>query len=121
MPIFTMSGPFRLTDDMLARSLPKHRTAGVFALGRFNRRGALEPVQYVGRADVDLAADIRRYIGTYEGFLFERASSARDAFLMECELFHRFRLIDNHQHPVPPPLSGVRCPICAQGAVADDS
>ena len=51
------------------------------------------------RADYDLTTDV------YE------TSSARQAYLLECRLFHRHDPIDNEIHPRVPAGTNWRCPV----------
>lgn len=69
---------------------------------------------YVGRADFDVEsrarASIRQgpYDRTYEVLPL---SSARQAYLEECRLFHRHAPADNLRHPAVPRRMNWRCPV----------
>ncbi|HEX9465609.1 MAG TPA: hypothetical protein VGB82_23655 [Alphaproteobacteria bacterium] len=112
MTIFTLSGPHPLSGFAIGNVVP-WQTPGVFVLGRLTSRGALRPVQLVGRSDSDLAAALREHARRYEAqaFLFERARSALAAFEMECELFHRLRSPEL-RHPQRTHGTTWRCPVC---------
>jgi hypothetical protein len=108
MPILTMRGPFRLTQDILDKSVP--RSAGVFALGTLSRKGSIV-VTEVGRSDDDVVETLKQRIGRHEAFVYEEAASPRQAFELECELYHQFR--PTSTHPKPDDETWV-CPICAK-------
>lgn len=78
-------------------------SAGNFALGHESQSG-LFVVQYYGRSDTDLNAEIKNWIGKYKRFKFFYAPSPKSAFLKECKNYHAFNKdkIDNKTHPEKP-------------------
>lgn len=81
---------------------------GVYILSRDGKT-----VTYVGRSDTDLRSRINQSEreGVYTHFWFEYTASARDAYLKECEYFHKYRPPDNSKHPSVPVGTNWRCPI----------
>ena len=81
---------------------------GAYILRRSGR------VAYTGRSDknvVGRAVDSSRF-GPYDSEIEVRiATSARQAYLEECRLYHRHRPADNDRHPAVPPGANWRCPV----------
>lgn len=111
MPVFTMSGPFPLTEASIDGNVPA-KAPGVFVLGRLSARGALVGPRLLGRADVDLAGEIRKYLGQYDVFAYECTASALEAFRLECALFHHMDHLDV-PHPERPANTAELCPTCS--------
>ena len=68
---------------------------------------------YVGRGDHDVELRARRSVteGLYDcNYDVYPVSSARQAYLLECRLFHRHDPPDNLRHPAAPPGTNWRCP-----------
>lgn len=115
MPLPVLVGPFPLTPAGInINQLP--RMSGAYCLGSIGSDGKFNAV-YVGHADEDLAARLRQHIGSpnYDVFLYALTSSPHDAFLMECQLYHRFAPRDNTIHPTRPPNESWTCPTCGRG------
>lgn len=77
----------------------------------FERNGRLA---YVGRGDTDVQArESKSYRqGKYDlTSTIYRTSSARQAYLLECRLYHRHDPIDNQIHPRVPDGTNWRCPV----------
>jgi hypothetical protein len=68
--------------------------------------------KYVGRSDTDLNVKLKEYIDSkYKRFRFLIQTSAKNAFLKECENYHDFRKsIDNTIHPARPKGTEWKCP-----------
>ena len=69
---------------------------------------------YVGRGDTDV--DKRhgksRCAASYDNTsLIYDTTSKRQAFLLECRLWHRYRPCDNDRHPAVPAGTFWRCPV----------
>jgi len=82
---------------------------GVYILSRDGRTAA-----YVGRSDTDVGSRIKQSAREgygYSYFWFEYASSPRDAYLKECEYYHKYNPLDNTNHPAVPFGTNWRCPI----------
>jgi hypothetical protein len=104
-------GPFSLTTAGIEIAVRKV-SAGAYALG--STEADTFTIAYVGRADTDLRAMLKQWIGEYEQFKFRYFGSAEAAFEKECSLFHEFGgpTLDNKVHPA---RAGARwkCPRCA--------
>jgi hypothetical protein len=110
--IVTLKGPHTLSFDALQRVLPKARS-GIFALGYIDGEGRFR-VQSVGRDDYDVRARLSELIGSSTMFKYAVMTSARDAFLQECALFHELRPPSTIIHPVRPRGTDWQCPHCLQ-------
>jgi hypothetical protein len=96
-------------DELVTQTKP-----GVYALDK-TTSGAFK-VSYVGRSDTDLNDRLKKWVGKYSYFEFQYATSPKDAFEKECELWHDFGgsegRLDNEQHPERPNGSDWKCPKC---------
>ena len=101
--VFMLAGPYSIrTTGAQLEAIP-----GVYVLSRDGKTAA-----YVGRSDADLRSRmLQSAAGAYRHFWFEYASSPRDAYLKECEYYHRYGPPDNINHPAVPPGANWRCPI----------
>lgn len=81
---------------------------GVYILSRDGRTAA-----YVGRSDTNVGSRIKQSsaAGYYTHFWFEYATSSRDAYLKECEYYHKYNPPDNMNHPAVPFGTNWRCPV----------
>lgn len=110
-----MQGPHSLTtsniDGVITRTLP-----GVYAL-YIAYNGA---EYYVGRSDSDVGKRLKNHVGErsptarskYEYFKFDYATSPKDAFESECNLWHYHQPPDNQNHPQRPAGTNWKCPRC---------
>lgn len=87
----------------------KNKQAGVYVLD--NSTDSPFKFQYVGRSDDDLPGRLRKWIGKYRYFKFDYSSSAKDAFEMECRLYHENKPPDNTIHPDRPDGTNYKCPV----------
>jgi hypothetical protein len=110
-----LEGPFRLNVDGIDLAI-RRRSAGTFALGGLDRQGRF-CLSRVGRADHDLSQELRNFIGSESLFKFAYARDGIEAFLKECELFHRFRPQANFWHPTRPEGTRILCPYCLNSRV----
>lgn len=101
-----LTGPFSINgvDLYVTRTSP-----GVYILSKDGKTAA-----YVGRSDTDVGFRIKQssregYGYTY--FWFEYATSPRDAYLKECEYYHKYNPPDNDSHPAVPFGTNWRCPV----------
>ena len=104
-----LKGPFPLaisTIDSEVRSV----SPGIYALGRTQDDRFW--IMYVGRADADLRARLHAQVGSYSEFKFAYCPSAKEAFEIECNLFHAFEPSGNKSHPAGPDDSKWICPRC---------
>src|ERR1041385_714636 len=110
-----IEGPYSLTEAKIAEAVTK-TSAGNFALGYVQQNGFC--VLYVGRADDDVAKELRSWVNQhprYKAFVFSYAPSTRAAFDKECEDFHDYggmEGLDNPDHPIRPPKAIWLCPRC---------
>lgn len=86
--------------------------AGVYALDKTTTPGF--KISYVGRADDDLNKRLKNWVGEYKYFKFEYATSPKDAYEKECELWHDSGgaegKLDNKIHPDCPNGTNWKCP-----------
>ena len=105
-----LKGPYRLTADGIDGAL-LDREKGAYALGHEDFQGRFM-ITHVGRSDDDLRSTLRGLIGTSASFKFSETLSDRQAFEIQCELFHKFRPPGNHLHPDRPKGTNWVCPRC---------
>jgi len=102
-------------DQMVKKKSPGVDVPGVYVLDKSST--APFHVDYVGRSDDDLNARLKTHVGSvYKYFKFDYATSPKNAFEKECELYHDFGgpqgKLDNKVHPDRPAGSGWKCPKC---------
>jgi hypothetical protein len=102
-----MLGPFSVAqvDAAIIYTSP-----GAYILSRDGRHAF-----YVGRSDVDVGSRIKQS-AQEQGcpfFWFEYTTSPRDAYRLECELWHKYGgpPLGNENHPPVPAGTYWRCPI----------
>lgn len=105
-----LHGPFELSKDHLESTLPKS-ISGVFALGYVDQVGRFR-VERVGRDTSNLQTTLGDLIGCAMQFKYAATSTSREAFELECELYHRLRPPCNVMHPNRPAGSIWTCPVC---------
>jgi hypothetical protein len=106
----TLSGPYPLTTVGVDGAVTS-KSPGVYALGKFEN--ATFYIHYVGRSDDDVGARLKQHVKEwYPQFKFAYATSPKDAFEKECELFHDFGGSNNPNHPSRPAGTTWRCPRC---------
>ena len=114
MASLEMQGSYELTranvDAVVTKTSP-----GNYALGYVNNDDVFV-VQYVGRADGDVASRIKQHVGEkYKRFKFSYATSPKAAFEKECKNYHDFggsQSLDNKIHPDRPAGTYWKCPYC---------
>jgi hypothetical protein len=77
----------------------------------FRRNGR---IVYVGRSDSNVSARESASFGCGDYDLISdiyETSCSREAYLLECRLFHRHDPIDNEIHPQVPVGANWRCPV----------
>lgn len=105
-----MRGPFVLSKSCVNLVVPPNMR-GVYGLS--NSKDTMELVK---RATGNANEEIKSYFNQYKYFWFELAASPREAFMIECELYHSRLVARNNgvKHPAAPADSGWRCPVCGQ-------
>lgn len=81
---------------------------GVFQLARGE-----EKVVYIGRADRCLAETLKGFEG-YTHFQWVKVPWTKEGFEMQCRLYHHYggcKVLDNKEHPSPPPGKFWNCAI----------
>ncbi len=79
---------------------------------------------YVGRSDKDLKETLQHHLPQNEDnpylkktdpdhFCYERASSIREAYEIECKWYHEFSPNCNTMHP-DRPYPFIKCPVCGE-------
>lgn len=99
-------GPYPIADVNIYVT---QTAPGIYVLSRDSRTAS-----YVGRSDTDVASRIKQSASEgygYTHFWFEYATSPRDAYLKECEYYHKYNPPDNDSHPAVPFGTNWRCPI----------
>jgi len=102
----------------VVRRVVEPQRSGVYVLGQDN--GGFM-AGYVGRSDTDLQRRLmtHNHRDEFEYFIFRYAGSPKEAFHLECELWHAHEetasVMLNRIHPDAPSGSGLECPYCAFG------
>jgi hypothetical protein len=103
----------RLFLPEIVRSKVLLKRPGVYLLGNDEAGFA---VKYVGRSDKCLRNRLatHNHLFTYDYFAFMYAKDEREAFFLECQLWHTFQKssLNNFIHPASPVNSGIKCPYC---------
>lgn len=110
-----MRGPYSLTSLQIDANVSSQAGAYVLVNGH-------NVAIYVGRADTDLNVRLRAHLLENEtnlcirrsgivSFYFENANSAAEAYILECDWYHRFRPTCNIAHPAKN-FSTWLCPVC---------
>jgi len=99
-------GPYLVNkiELYITQSLP-----GVYILSKDGKTAV-----YVGRSDTDLPSRIKQSIKEgygYTSFWFEYTNSQKEAYLKECEYYHKYNPKDNINHPAAPVGTNWKCPI----------
>jgi hypothetical protein len=99
-----VQGPFQIQRASEVSDAP-----GAYILSRDGRNA-----HYIGRSDSHLGPrliqSIREGFG-YKFFWIQYATSAQQAFKLECDFYHRFSPPDNDIHPAVPFGAFWRCPV----------
>ena len=110
-----MKGPYSLTEGQIdANVLPQ---AGAYILVNTSNNAI-----YVGKADSDLNNRLKDHLPQNEvntcikrsgvnAFYFEHTQSSKDAYILECDWYHKYRPTCNAAHPAKGFLNWF-CPIC---------
>ncbi len=106
-----MRGPIPLDVFEVDLRVPP-RVCGVFCLGK-----SREQATYVGRADSDLATDIKTYEDRYRFFWFEPTVTATERYRAHCRWYHQLAAggrAEAIEHPKPPDGVAATCAICGR-------
>lgn len=106
-----LEGAFPLNAEAVWTALPR-AARGAYVLSRDGKHA-----NFVGRAEDNLQERLLDHAGLdgYVYFWYTGASSAREAFQLECSLYHQFgegMLLDNWRHPERPEGQTWHCPGC---------
>ena len=107
-----LHGPHALTEKDIDGAVVG-LSPGVYALG--SNTPTVFYVDFIGRSDNDLNGRLKQWVGCkYTHFKYGFFSSAEEAFMKECNLFHDFgeTELDNKVHPARPDGSNWTCPRC---------
>lgn len=101
-----MKGPFNLNELDINTNV--HGAIGAYILSRGNNAA-----HYVGRSDSNLSSRLKQHAGegTYVQFWFEETPSLLEAYYRECEWYHKYKPVDNQNHPAVPPGAAWKCPV----------
>jgi hypothetical protein len=84
-------------------------------LGVFGLSNEKTDVTLVKRAEKNACEEIKNYWPDYKYFWFELAASPRDAFIIECQLYHaKLEGKNGNVHPRAASATGWHCPVCNQ-------
>ena len=111
MAVPPLDGPHSLSVKSVERTITR-KSAGVYVLSALEG-GSVNP-RLVGRADDDVGTSLKEAIGLYSHFAFVYASSPKNAYEMECEIYHSMKPPENAKHPVKPADAAWECPVCGQ-------
>ncbi|MEO0094259.1 MAG: hypothetical protein ABIK67_08415 [candidate division WOR-3 bacterium] len=105
-----MRGPFALEVSRIDILIVPNRP-GVYGISNTPNRPT-----YVARSDTDLNLALKRWVGKYKYFWFEYALSPKEAYLLECQAFHKNadKGLENELHPGPPENIKLKCPVCGE-------
>ncbi len=104
-----MRGPFPLDAsriDLLI--IPDH--AGIYGVSNTSTCPS-----YIARSDSNLNVALKHWIGKYKFFWYEYAMTPKDAYVLECQTFHKQKEknnLENNFHPEPPERTDLKCPLC---------
>ncbi len=110
---YDLSIMYKLTYESIDKNVKQK--PGVYVLDK-NRSGSFQ-INFVGRANADLNDRLKQHIAEgYKFFEFEYATSPKEAFEKECELYHDKGgpegKLDNKIHPDRPKNTDWKCPKC---------
>ena len=109
-----MNGPYSLDADSVCSEVTR-TSPGAYILSENGLRDQQRFGHYVGRSDTDVGGRLQQWIGadSYKVFWYEYASSARTAFLLECQWWHKYQPKNNKRHPEVPAGQNWSCPAAA--------
>jgi len=112
MPSLRMEGPYNLNITTIDEKVTK-TSPGNYAIGRRNENGTFL-FRCIGRASRDLNSKLKSWVSKTNKplFKFRYSKSAREAFTMECAIYHDFVKDEKIEHPKRPGSTDWRCPRC---------
>ena len=106
---YSLSEWFYLSNERIDEKVTR-TSPGVYTLDV--KEGSYK-VCYVGRSDDDLNERLKDWVeSTYSFFQFDYATSPKNAFEKECEIYHDKKPPDNKIHPGRPNGTDWKCPRC---------
>ena len=112
MASLDMNGSYALDLEAIDAQVTRV-SPGNYALGKNNENGKFT-VSYVGRADKDVKARLKSWVGKVDckHFKYSYATSPKAAFEKECKNYHDFNPPLNEIHPDRPNDTAWKCPYC---------
>ncbi|MFQ6674274.1 MAG: hypothetical protein ACE5GH_05770 [Fidelibacterota bacterium] len=110
-----MTGPLSMDHYTINKEITKV-SPGSYLLGRVSQMGQTTVFipKYVGRSDQDVNERLKDH-ANFTHFKYRYASSPKEAFLSECELYHEHKsFIINRIHPNRPKVTNWKCPRCKE-------
>lgn len=111
MPVPPLNGPHSLSAKSIERTI-RRKSAGAYVLSSLE--GGIASARLVGRSDDDVSTSLKEVIGLYSYFAFVYASSPKNAYEMECEVYHAMKPPENAKHPQKSADTRWVCPVCGQ-------
>ena len=111
MSLPTLDGPHALSQRLVDETI-RRKVAGVYVLHA--KEGGSVNLRRVGRADGDLGAALREFIGIYSHFSCVAAADPVSAYEMECRLYHAWSPPENPAHPEGSSAGAGACPVCGR-------
>lgn len=105
-------GPKELTRAVIDEEFPQ-KTAGAYVIGTRTPEQVMR-VPYAGRSDDDIASRLRTHVGNYDAFSYVRADSPKQAYELQCEIYHELKPSKNTQHPYKPTGVECACSVCGK-------
>jgi hypothetical protein len=109
MTVLSLSERNVLSSKIIERTI-RRKSAGVYVLSALEE--GVTNARRVGRSDDDVAERLRESIGLYSHFAFVYATSQKEAYEIECEIYHSLRPPENPTHPAKPEEMAWACPVC---------
>lgn len=108
----TLIGPMPLTRGIIGTTF-RRKTAGAYVIGSRSPDQVML-VPYVGRSDDDLGGRLLTHVGNYDAFSYILADLPKQAYELQCELYHELKPSKNPQHPHKPADVQCACPVCSR-------
>ncbi len=107
----SLKGPEVLSLNTIDRTI-RSKVAGIYVLSA--KVGSDISPRRLGRADDDLGSAVKSFIGLYSHFSWAFASTPKNAFGMECALYHAGTPPESPSHPARTTGTDWACPVCGR-------